>query len=70
MNFQQLLEEGTTSRKNNFVGLNALILSGQGDISEVFVSSEFSKGHLYYALEIIPLQAKLFVCHDRRLFEE
>ena len=46
MSYQQFLEEGATSRKNHFVGLDALILTGQGDIGEVIVSSEFSKGHL------------------------
>ena len=66
MSFKQLLEEGTTSRKNHFVGLDALILASQGDISKVIVSSEFSEGDLHYVLEIIPLQAKLFGCHDGR----
>ena len=55
MSFQQFLEEGTTSRENHFVGLDALILTGQGDISEVGVSSQISKGHFYKVLEIIPL---------------
>ena len=64
MSFEQLLEEGTASRQNHFVGLDALIFAGQGDIGEVGVSSEISKRHLNQALEIIPLQAKLFVCHD------
>ena len=68
MSFQQLLEEGATGRKDHFVGLDALILTGQGDIGEVGVSSEFSKGHLYKALEIIPLQAKLLVCHNLKLY--
>ena len=66
MSFEQLLEEGATSRKNHFVGFDALILTGQGDISKVIVSSEFSEGYLHYVLEIIPLQAKLFGCHDGR----
>ena len=46
------------------MGLDALILTGQGDIGEVGVSSEFSKGHFHKVLEIIPIQAKTFVCHD------
>ena len=66
MSFQQLLEEGTTSRENYFVGLDALILTGQGDIGEVGVSSKISKRHLYKALEIIPFQAKFFVRHVLR----
>ena len=66
MSFQQFLEEGATGRKDHFVGLDALILTGQGDISKVIVSSEFSEGDLHYVLEIIPLQAKLFGCHDGR----
>ena len=64
MSFQQLLEEGTTSRENHFVGLDALILTGQGDISEVGVSSELSKRHFHKVLEIVPIQAKLFILHD------
>ena len=63
MSFQQFLEEGTTSRENHFVGLDALILTGEGDISEVGVSSQFFKGHFHKVLEIIPIQAKTFVCH-------
>ena len=55
MSFQQLLEKGTTGRKNHFEGHDALILTGQGDISEVGVSSQISKGHFYKVLEIIPL---------------
>ena len=66
MSFQQLLEEGATGRKDHFVGLDALILTGQGDISKVIVNSEFSEGNLHYVLEIIPLQAKLFGGHDGR----
>ena len=38
MSFQQFLEKGATRRKNDFVGLDALILTGQGDIGEVNVS--------------------------------
>ena len=68
MSFRQFLEEGTASRVNHFLGLDALILTGQGDIGEVGVSSEISKGHLYKALEIIPLQAKLLVCHNLKLY--
>ena len=68
MSFQQLLKEGTASRKNHFVGVDTLIFTGQGDIGEVGVSSEISKGHLYKALEIIPLQAKLLVCHVLKLY--
>ena len=68
MSFQQLLEEGATGRKDHFVGLDALILTGQGDIGEVGVSSKISKGNLNQALEIIPLQAKLLVCHNLKLY--
>ena len=50
MSFRQFLEEGTASRVNHFVGLYALILTGQGDIGEVVVSSEFYEGHLNLAL--------------------
>ena len=64
MSFQQLLEEWATSRKNHFVGFDALIFAGQGDISEVCVISQFCKGRLQYILEIIPLQAKLLIGHD------
>ena len=64
MSFQQFLEKGAARRKNQLVGLDALILTGQGDIGEVGVSSEFSKGHFHKVLEIIPIQAKLFVWHD------
>ena len=63
MSFQQLLEEGTASRQNHFVGLDALIFTGKGDIGEVGVSSQFFKGHFHKVLEIIPIQAKTFVCH-------
>ena len=37
MKFQQLFEEGTTSRKDNF---EAPIFTGQGDISEVSVTPQ------------------------------
>ena len=63
MSFEQLLEEGTASRQNHFVGLDALIFTGKGDIGEVRVSSQFFKGHFHKVLEIIPIQAKTFVCH-------
>ena len=66
MSFQQLLEERARSRKNHFMGLDNLILTGQGDIGEVGVSSKISKRHLYKALEIIPFQANFSVCHVLR----
>ena len=63
MKFQQLFEEGTTSRKDNFVSLDALIFTGQGDISEVSVTPQLCKRPLHKLLEIIPLQTKLLIRH-------
>ena len=60
MKFQQLFEEGTTSRKDNF---EAPIFTGQGDISEVSVTPQLCKRPLHKLLEIIPLQTKLLIRH-------
>ena len=62
MKFQQLFEEGTTSRKDNFVSLDALIFTGQGDISEVSVTPQLCKRPLH------KLQAHPSACHNARLF--
>ena len=63
MKFQQLFEEWATSREDNFVSLDALIFTGQGDISEVSVIPQLCKRPLHKLLEIIPLQAKLLIRH-------
>ena len=58
---KQLLEEGTGSSQDHLVCFQLLtILTGQGDISEVFVFSQISKRDFYIFLEVVPLEAQLF----------
>ena len=64
MCLQQLLKNRAARRKNHFVSLDTLIFTGQGHISEVIVIPQFLKRCLSLVLEIIPLQAKLLICHD------
>ena len=63
MSFEQLFEEWTACREDHLVSLDTLILTGQGDISEVAVTSEFSKRILQIGLEIIPLKTQFFILH-------
>ena len=64
MSFQKPFEEWTASWENHIVNFDALIFTSQGDISEVTVTSQFSKRCLDDILEIIPFQTKLLTCHD------
>ena len=63
MSFEQLFEERTACRENRLVSLDSLILTGQGDIGEVAVTSEFSERILQICLEIVPLQTQFFILH-------
>ena len=50
----------TGANQDHFVGFHHLtILTGQGDISEIFVPSEISKGSTDVLLKLIPLKTQL-----------
>ena len=54
-------EEWTGGGQNSFVDFNVFtIFTGQGDIRELFVSSQFFKSKFDIFLEIVPLKIKLF----------
>ena len=65
MNFKKIYisgvlpEEWTTGGENNLVSLNLVVLTRQGNIEEIFIISEFSKGNANVRLEIVPTQTKL-----------
>ena len=63
MGFKKPFEERTTAREDKSVGFYALVFTGQSDISEVVIDSEFSKRCAQNILKIIPLQTQLLICH-------
>ena len=61
VSLQDIFEEWTWSCQDDLVCLHLLtILTGKGDISEVLVLPQLSKGWADILLEVIPLQIKFF----------
>ena len=63
MTFQQPFEEGATNREDHLASFETLILTSQGDISEVGVIPQLSNRGNQNILKVVPLQAKLLVRH-------
>ena len=64
MSLKQLAEEWAGSCKDHFVSFDAFLPTGQGDIGEVVVFPQLSKGSVQPLLEItIPFHAQLFLLH-------
>ena len=63
MTFQKPFEEWAACREDRFVGFDTFILTRQGDIAEVTVTSQISKRCLHNILEIVPLQTQLLIFH-------
>ena len=59
------LEEGGTSREDQTVGLNLFVLAGQGDVEQVAVLSQVTKGSLDILVEITPTEALLLRCQGK-----
>ena len=57
MSLQQFLKERTTCWQKNFVGLDVLVFTGQGYISEVPVVPQVFKSHLGKVLEFHPVHS-------------
>ena len=57
--FEDASEERRTCGKNHFVGLHLFFFAGQGDVKEVFVLSQLSKGNTDVALKVIPPKTEL-----------
>ena len=64
MTCQQSSEEWATSREDHFVSFDTLILTSQGDITEVSVILELSNRGFQNVLKVVPLQAQLLIRHD------
>ena len=58
-------EERTASRKDDFVSLHLGIITGESDIKEVLLLTEFSESDADVGLEVVPPQTELLCCsHD------
>ena len=64
MTFQQSSEEWATSREDQFVSFDTLILTSQGDITEVGVILELSNRNFQNVLKVVSLQEQLLIRHD------
>ena len=62
-------EERTASREDDFVSLHLGIITGEGDIKEVLLLTEFSESNADVGLEVIPPQAELLRGHLGTLTE-
>ena len=47
-------EEGTASRENDFVSLHLRIIAGEGDVEEVLLLAEFAESDADVGLEVVP----------------
>lgn len=60
--FQKVLEERAGGDEDNFVGLNLpTIVTGQGQICEVCVISQFFERRADIFTEVVPLQTQFFI---------
>ena len=60
---QDVPKEGGASGEDDFVRLHLGIITGEGDIKEVLLLTEFSESNADVGLEVIPPQAELLRGH-------